>query len=234
MADFNAYVIFLSKPGRDYMKRTCQIMIALCLSLLLCGTARAEHTGPYVGAFLGGNALMTAKSSDDQGSFSLKFDPGLQGSAVFGWDFEPGNPVGEGRIELEYTRRSNSLDQVKFVEGSFKGDGSLTADSLLVNFFGVFHGERRWSPYVGLGIGAARIEASGLKVTGQPLANSSAVVFAYQLGTGIDYALTDKLSLDLGYRFFSSTPPKFTEANGKKFEMDYFNHSVVLGLRLGF
>ena len=178
--------------------------------------------------------LMDSESSDNQGNFSLKFNPALQGSAVIGWDFEPGNPAGEGRIELEYTRRSNNLDKVKFVEGSFKGGGNVTADSLLLNFFGVFHDDRPWAPYVGLGIGAARIEASDLQVTGQPMGNGSAIVFAYQLGTGLDFTLTKHLSLDLGYRFFSSTRPNFTEANGRNFKMDYFSHNVVLGLRAGF
>jgi opacity protein-like surface antigen len=194
----------------------------------------AQHTGPYVGALLGGSALMNAKSSDNSGEFGLKFNPALTGSAVLGWDFEPGNPVGEGRVELEYTRRSNSLDQVKFVQGSFKGGGNVTADSLLLNAFGVYHSDSRWSPYLGVGIGAARIEASDLTVTGQPLGSGSAIVFAYQVGAGIDVALTDYLNLDLGYRFFSSSKPKFTEANGQKFEMDYLSHNAVFGLRVGF
>jgi opacity protein-like surface antigen len=216
------------------MKRTCQMIIALCLPLLFCGQVQAQHTGPYVGAFLGGNALMNAKSSDDLGEFNLTFNPALQGSAVLGWDFEPGNSVGEGRVELEYTRRSNPLDKVKFAEGSFKGGGSVIADSLLLNVFGVVHDTGRWSPYAGAGIGAARIEASDLKVTGQPLSSDSAVVFAYQLGAGVDVALTDHLNLDLGYRFFSSTRPAFTEAAGHTFKMDYTSHSAVLGLRVGF
>ncbi len=54
------------------MKRACQTIIALCLPLLLCGQVQAQHSGPYVGAFLGGNALMNAKSSDDQGEFSSR------------------------------------------------------------------------------------------------------------------------------------------------------------------
>lgn len=216
------------------MKRTCRMIISLCLPLLLCGPAMAQHSGPYVGAFLGGNTLMSAKSSDEQGTFSIKFDPALQGSVVFGLDFEPGNPVGEGRIELEYTRRSNKLDQVKFVEGSFKGSGNVTADSLLLNFFGVFHDDRRWAPYLGLGIGAARIEASNLQVTGQPLGSGSAFVFAYQAGTGLDFLLTDRLNLDIGYRFFGSVRPEFKEANGHKFKMDYYSHNAVVGLRWGF
>jgi opacity protein-like surface antigen len=216
------------------MKRTCRTIIAICLPLLLCSPVMAQHSGPYVGAFLGENVLMDAKSSDDLGDFRLTFNPALLGSAVIGWDLEPGNPVGEGRVELEYTRRSNPLDQVKFAEGSFKGGGKVTADSLLINFFAVVRDYGRWSPYAGVGIGAARIEASDLTVTGQPMGNGSVVVFAYQLGAGIDVALTDHLNLDLGYRLFSSSRPKFTEASGHKFEMDYINHSAVLGLRVGF
>lgn len=216
------------------MKRTCRMIIALCLPLLLCGPVNAQHAGPYAGAFLGGSALMDAKSSDDQGSFNLTFDPALLGSAVVGWDFEHGNPVGEGRIELEYTHRSNPLDQVKFAEGTFPGGGDVTADSLLLNFFGVYHTTSRFSPYLGVGVGAARMEAADLRVTGQPLSDDSSIVLAYQAGAGIDYALTDRLNLDLGYRFFGTTRPKFTEANGHKFEMDYYSHNAVLGLRIGF
>jgi opacity protein-like surface antigen len=201
---------------------------------MLCGPVMAAHSGLYVGAFLGGNALMTAKSSDELGTFSLKYKPGLQESGVIGWEFEPGNPAGEGRIELEYTHRGNQLDKANFAEGSVSGSGNLKADSLLLNCFGVFHGNRLWAPYVGIGIGAARFYASDLQVTGQPLSNGSAVVFAYQFGTGLDFTLTDHLSLDLGYRFFSSIRPKFSEGNGHAFSMDYFSHNVILGLRLGF
>ena len=216
------------------MKRTCQMIIALCLPLLCCGPVRAQHSGPFVGAFIGGNTLMTSEGSDDLGNFSLKFKPALQGGVVAGWDFEPGNPAGEGRIEIEYNRRSNPLDQVKFVEGSFKGGGNLTADSLLLNFFGVAYDNSRWSPYVGVGIGAVRFEASDLKVSGQPMSSGSAIVLAYQVGGGIDVALTDRLNLDVGYRFFSSSRPKFTEVNGHRFEMDYVSHNAILGLRVGF
>ena len=48
------------------MKRTCLMIIAICLPLMICGPVKAQHTGPYVGAFIGGNALMTAKSTDDR------------------------------------------------------------------------------------------------------------------------------------------------------------------------
>ena len=216
------------------MKRTYLMIIILCLPLLFCGPVRAQHSGPYVGAFFGGSLLMPAKSTDDLGSFNLKFDPALMGSAVAGWDLAPRNPVGEGRIELEYAHRSNQLNKVKFVEGDFKGDGNVTADSLLLNLFYVYRDKSPLSPYAGVGIGAARMEASDLKVAGQPLGSGSSVVFAYQFGAGVDFALNKYLSLDLGYRFFSGISPKFTEANGQKFKMDYYSHNAILGLRVGF
>src|SRR3974390_952367 len=92
-------------PGtarKDDMKQISLIILALCLPLLLCAPARAAHSGPYAGVFLGGNALMPATCNDSKGEFDLRFNPGLLGSAVVGWDFEPDNPAGEGRIELEY------------------------------------------------------------------------------------------------------------------------------------
>ena len=217
------------------MKPIRRTMVALILTLLCCGPARAQHSGPYVGAYLGGNILADAKGTDDLGSFNLGYSPALQGSLVFGWDLGQDNPFGgEGRVELEYARRSNPLDHAEFLEGRVQGDGNLTADSLLLNFIGAHHNDSRWAPNIVIGIGAARMDASGMKVSGRPLTNETATVFAYQLGAGVDYALSDALSLDLGYRFFSSMRPKFTETTDHEFDIGYLSHSVVLGLRLGF
>lgn len=219
---------------REPMKPICQLCATLCLLLLLAAPARGEHAGPYLGVYAGAHSLQSSRAVDDLGSFGLKFEPALQGSVVCGWDFEPGNPLGEGRVELEYSRRRNPLKEVNFVEGGFSGGGSVTADSLLVNFFGVYHDRSRWSPYIGAGIGAAIIKATDLQVTGQPLSSDAAVTLAYQVGAGLEYRLTERLSLDIGYRFFGSSRPRFTESNGHDFEMGYTSHSAVLGLKLGF
>ena len=177
---------------------------------------------------------MDAKASDDQGDFRLTFDKACRGAPFSGGTLNQATPWEREESSLNTTRRSNRLDRVKFVEGSFKGGGDVTADSLLLNLFGVFHDDSRFSPYAGLGIGCGPYQASGLEVIGHPMGSGSAVVFAYQFGGGVDIALTDYLALDLGYRFFSSTRPVFTEVNGDNIEMDYPSHSAVLGLRLGF
>lgn len=216
------------------MKQFICMLIALSLPLLLCSTVRAAHSGPYVGAFIGGNALMDAKSSDSAGDFGLTFKPAMLGSAVFGWDFEPGNPDGEGRIELEYAHRSNPLDKVKFSGWNAGGGGNVVADSLLVSFIGILRDSSRWSPYLGAGAGAARVKAASLTVSGQPLGDGSDIVFAYQIQAGVDATVSDYLSVDLGYRFFGTTGSDYTESNGLKSRMEYFSHSIVLGLRVGF
>lgn len=207
---------------------------ALCCSLLLSAPALAQHSGPYVGAFLGGSALMNSKSSDNLGDSRLAYKPALMEGAMLGWDLEPGNALGEGRLELEYSHRSNALDKATFNTGSVPGGGKMTADSLLFNCIGVFRDDTIWSPYLGLGLGAAQLKADSLTVTGAPFSNDSAVVFAYQVLAGFDIALSKHFSLDLGYRYFSTARPTFTEADGRKLTMDYVNHSATLGLRAGF
>jgi opacity protein-like surface antigen len=216
------------------MKPIYHALIAICSLLLFSGQVQAQHSGPYIGALIGGNELVKAKSSDNLGDFALEYKPGISGTAVLGWDFEQGNPVGEGRIELEYSRRSNQIDKAKFVEGDFKGGGNMTADSLLINFIGIVYDKSLWYPYALLGVGAARVVASDLTVTGDALAKGSDSVLAYQLGGGLDFVLTEHLNLDLGYRFFGTARPKFTEANGQSVRMDYHNHSALIGLRVGF
>jgi opacity protein-like surface antigen len=218
------------------MNKLTLSIAALGFSLLISAPARAQHSGPYIGAFLGGTALMNSKSSSDtQGDSRLSYKPAMMEGGVVGWDLEPGNALGEGRLELEYSRRSNSLDKAAFSTGNVPAGGKLTADSLLFNCIGVFRDDVFWAPYLGVGLGAARLKADNLTVTGTPLSNDSAVVFAYQVQAGLDIALAKHFSLDLGYRYFSTARPTFREATGNRtFTLDYVNHSAVLGLRIGF
>lgn len=218
------------------MKHNLLQLVLACV-LTLAGTNNgwaAPHTGPYVGAFGGGDLLLAARSNDYQGTFKLRFDPSFYGGLTLGWDVKTGSQLGEGRIELEYAHRTSPLVRTKFIEGGDTGSGDVTADSLLVNCFGVYHDNTWWSPYVGGGIGVARMEAVNLKVAGKHLSDDMTTVFAYQLGAGVEVPVTGWLTLDLGYRFFGSIRPRFSEGNGHSFKMDYYNHGVQLGFRAGF
>ncbi len=217
------------------MRHTCRLSILTFMTILLfTGTAVAQSPGPYAGLFAGGNVPGSSTASDGGGDFGISFTPSIQGSAVLGWNLEPGSSVGEGRVELEYSHRSNRLDRVTFVEGSVAGGGELTSDSLLFNCFAVSREEGQYHPYLGVGAGVARVVAANLTVSGQPFSNDSSIVFAYQAGIGLDINLTDRLTLDLGYRFFATSPVRFTEASGQILEMGYASHAAVIGIKAGF
>ncbi len=217
------------------MKRNSILSLVIAMILLLfVGTVSAHASGPYVGLYAGGNVPGSSTAHDTAGDFGLSFTPAVQGSAVLGWNLEPGSSVGEGRIELEYSHRSNRLDKVTFVEGTVAGGGELTSDSLLFNCFAVSREPGSYHPYLGVGAGAARVVAANLTVSRQPFSNDSSIVFAYQAGIGIDISLTKHLTLDLGYRFFATTPVRFTEVGGRVLAMEYTSHAAVLGIKAGF
>jgi len=216
------------------MKSTRQIFLLVTIFFACTTPVWAQNYGPYLGIFVGGQLLAPAESEDSLGTFNLEYKSAPSGSVVLGWDLEPGSRIGEGRIELEYTRRSNRLDEAEFAEGKVKGAGDLTVNSLLFNTYGVYRSASLLTPYLGAGIGVAQITAENLTVTDQPLVDDDALILAYQVGTGVEIELTDSLILDLGYRFFSGTKAKFTEANGDEFKTEYFSHSAMLGLRLAF
>jgi opacity protein-like surface antigen len=217
------------------MKENCRLILVCFFLFALVSPLWAQNPGPYLGVYVGGQFLAPSESSDSLGTFNLEYQPAApSGSVVLGWELEPGSNIGEGRVELEYTRRRNRLDQAEFNDGKVSADGDVTADSLLMNAFGVYRSSSIWTPYLGAGLGVARISAADLNVTGQTLSDDDALVFAYQFGVGADIAITDFLTLDLGYRLFNTTKAKLKEANGEEFKLEYLSHSAMLGLRLSF
>jgi type III secretion system FlhB-like substrate exporter len=135
----------------EQMKQTRQILLLGTLFFALTSPVWALNPGPYLGVFVGGQLLSPAESEDSLGTFNLEYRPAPSASVVLGWELEPGSSIGEGRVELEYSRRSNRLDEAEFSEGKVKGAGDLTVDSLLVNTFGVYRSASRLTPYLGAG-----------------------------------------------------------------------------------
>lgn len=216
------------------MKQISRVLLLGLFFFVPGSPAWAQHAGPYLGVLAGGQLLSPAQGESRLGTFNLTYRPAPSASVVLGWDLEPGSSVGEGRVEIEYARRRNRLEKAEFAEGNFTATGDLIAESLLFNTFGVYRTKSAWTPYAGFGIGAARLTAAELMVTDQPLTNDEALVLAYQFGGGVELELTRFLSLDFGYRLFSTAKAKFKEADGNEFRTGYLSHSAMLGLRLGF
>ena len=135
------------------------------------------------------------------------------------------------------------FDVANFGEFTLGGEdvgGSGDAESLAVmanGFFDLRTGTK-WTPYVGAGVGWALvkndIDAFGSCFSDPPFVDDEDGVFAYQLMAGITYQVTNSISLGIGYRFFSTSDPEFTDIMGRRFESEYRAHNAEVGLRFRF
>lgn len=206
--------------------------------------ARAP-SGLYAGIHLG--AVFSGDIVDDSGTWSLgantynydsriSTDPGFGGGAFVGYKL----PIGL-RLELELTYRRNSLDELAdFSE--FRGvdihgnlDGDISALSYMGNAWYEFNLGAGWMPYLGFGLGAATkfIDCGANNCFGLEHREDGETDFAYQVGAGVAYALTEHTVLSLDYRFFDSVEPDF-DVFLQIEDFDYANHNVMIGLRRHF
>ena len=137
-------------------------------------------------------------------------------------------------------------DIFKFtVNGDFRGD--VSALGLMANGWYDIDTGTRWVPYIGGGLGAARLDIGvGLKGTvtddgdTDPATNVIEMgdgsidraddwVFAYQVGAGIGYRIDDRAVVQFGYRFFGTSK---TDIGG--FKMAIRIHKISVGLRYSF
>jgi len=207
------------------------MLCLLLLLVLLAGTAvAAPHHGYYAGVWFGTSTFETSKAGDDLGSFNLEADDGSLWGVSFGHDLPRQRSGTNGRVEIEYSHRSNSFNSGQFSNGNFAASGDVQVESLMFNSFAVFPNQTRVSPYLGLGLGGAQLTVDHLQIDGQPFIDDDSLTFAWQVGVGLDFAVTSFLRVDLGYRYFSAYQPELTETDGRKVKLDYDTHNGLLGL----
>jgi outer membrane protein OmpA-like peptidoglycan-associated protein len=133
------------------------------------------------------------------------------------------------RVEGELAHRQNDFSD-------FSGD--VRATSLMLNAYYDFNREGRFRPYVGLGVGAANVDASG--AIGPISFNDDDTVAAYQGMVGVAIPLTERLDLDIGYRYFVAPDAGFSgtvDIEGPEpfsFDGDYEHQAVTVGMRYRF
>lgn len=149
---------------------------------------------------VGGNDMIDNKISDDAGT---AFNGGVGVGYIFSDNL---------RAELAFNYRTG----YEF-EGSGTNAGSATnidAEldnySLMANIFYDFKVSKKFKPYIGAGIGFAHTEVDdvtiyfpGPNVTFEGGSGDS-TDFAMQLTLGAEIPITDRLSLDAGYRYFDA------------------------------
>ena len=118
------------------------------------------------------------------------------------------------------------------LEFSYKGkdfrgsvDGDITSKSFLINGIYSFNIREFYTPYIGYGIGLAIHEASI-----QDHGNRGDGTLAYQLKMGVDMEFTQKISLLLGYRYFTTDNPNFKTF----FTAESSSHGIEAGVKFHF
>ncbi len=176
----------------------------IAAAFLLLGMQGASAQGFYLGLQAGTNIT---HDTDIAGN-DLDFDVGPVVGIIAGYRINP-----NFRVDAEYTIRNNDLSD-------FSGD--VTSWAVLVNGYYDFRTGTNWVPYIGGGIGFAKVDLdSG--------SSDDDDVLAFQAGVGIAYEFSPQVSASLDYRFFGTEDPEFFGLS-----YDYLNSSIMAGLRYSF
>ncbi len=152
---------------------------------------------------------------------------------VFGGSLAYGVKTGAVRTELELNIKQDAEKTYHDEDGSTKM--SMENNSIMLNVYYDIDTGTKFTPYVGAGIGASRLKAS-LKyndLDGAFNGSKSKTNFAWQIGAGVSYAMTDNLALDAGYRYTDAGEVKWYN-NDSNNEWEAKSHEFLLGARYSF
>ncbi len=182
----------------------------------------------------GGASLLTSSELDDPTGIlaaldtDINFDIGYDLSGALGYHW------GLFRVEGEMTYAESDIDEVEVLGIEVNGSGDVNSLGFMANVFKDFEISDVWQVNLGGGIGYAIVSINDASVVGIPLADDEDSVFAYQLGTGIDYQMSPATTLSLDYRYFATLDPEFNAVDGSPFEAEYDSHIIRLGVGIIF
>ena len=151
------------------------------------------------------------------------------------------------RVEGELAYRNNHVNKITESPAVFPcfsagctGTGHIDSFALMANGYYDFLNSSAFTPYVGVGVGAARLSLNDVGFT-TPFnftASASDWQFAYQGIAGVRYAFNPTWSLNLDYRYFATLDPTFNVnffglAHFSQ-KMEYHTHNIMLGLAYHF
>jgi opacity protein-like surface antigen len=192
------------------MNTTMILAAAAASSLALAGAAQAQQTADpawYV-------------RSDAGGTFEGELNganPKVKGKSGWTVDLAAGRSL-NSNVRAEGELLYSEADRKDVSTGKIKTFGGL------VNGYYDIDTGTKFRPYVGAGIGVAQV-----KLDGGPATHGDDTGFAYQLKTGVSYAINDRLSAQVGYRYLGVNDVNIGQGVGRV-DGDYHDHAVTAGL----
>lgn len=202
------------------MKKIIQLTVsALLISASTMNYASTPISGPYVRAFTG-FAFTTANNVNINSFSNSNYDTGYDVGGQLGYK--------SGPIRYEF---EGTYTHVKLNEFSFNGTkqtsvtGKSSSSSLLLNVYYDFEDfSQLLAPYVGVGIGYARITNTFESTAPSNLTfNKSDTLFAYKALTGITYNFNENFSTDINYQYFRTR-------KSNRFNQYFQTHLVNMGI----
>ncbi len=157
-------------------------------------------------------------------------EDGYRFGGALGYDFN--SMIG---VELEASFIESDVDSITApaVATTLQTSGSAKTITLMGNVI-VGNQYDRWRPYVGIGAGAAHLDLD-VVVTGLDNIDDSDWAFAAQALAGLDFSLTDTVSLGARYRFLHIGSTDYTDTAGDAVSIDSFGtHSIEAALKVKF
>jgi len=229
------------------MKRLIGLLAMAALLVTPTLAFASGQIGVYVAPkFVYGFTQLQGMKSDNGGSFIAKgnkSDNAFGGALAIGYDFQQKFSV-PVRTELEYAAFSQVTGKTVQQYSSTSYDRftqKLRIQTLFVNAYYDFRNATAFTPYANAGLGLAFIGDKGRWEWdwGGPATagTKTSTNFAWNIGAGVAYAITDTISLDLGYRFAGLGEARTKQGTyydwyGKT--RDIYMHQVLLGLRFTF
>lgn len=176
------------------------------------------------------DAFQDAASADFQ-DIEIDLDAGHLISGALGYEMDSGL-----RAEVELLYLHGDTGDIFFPDApfTFTSEGSMTVTAGMVNAWYSLGGGTI-SPFIGGGIGLASVSVDVPTPPGDPAeVDDSDTVFAWQLGAGVDIAMSDDMSVVLSYRMLDASGLTFTDSGDDDLDADYQNHVVTAGVRFSF
>jgi len=164
-------------------------------------------------------------------------DPGLFVSGAVGMSMTSLTGVDGLRGEVEFGYLQSDVD--RHVESglppisSADSFGETSAFFGLVNLFYDFNQFGRLKPFIGGGVGFANVDFDGHAINdpANPVMDDGGTGFAYQLSAGANFALTESIDIEIGYRYMGVTDVDLTSEQGVDADIDFDSHIIYGGLR---